>query len=263
MKFGAMNFPIKPVPDELRKIADLGFDYFELSLDPPCAHYAEINRIRTELSRTLEDCGMELICHLPTFVYTADLAPRIRKASLEEMIFSLKTAARLHAVKAVVHPPMLSGLGPFVPEKAAGLARESLATVVTEAEGLGIPLCLENMFPGYHTFFSPEHFIHVFEAFPGLQLTLDTGHANMGDPEGTRLFEFIRMFPDRIGHIHVSDNNGKQDEHLRVGSGSIDFEKFAGQIKKSGYNHTMTLEIFSPDPKDLIQSRDRMAELFS
>lgn len=263
MKFGAMNFPIKPVLDEARKIAGLGFNYFELSLDPPCAHYSDIDKIQAELDNILNDSGMDLICHLPTFVYTADLAPGIRKASLDEMIVSLRTAARVNAVKAVLHPGMFSGLGHLVPDLAAGLAHESLGIIVKEAGCLDIPLCFENMFPQYHSFFEPDHFIPLFQTFPGLQLTLDTGHANIGDPEGKRLFQFIRQFPDRIGHIHVSDNHGKKDDHLRVGAGSIDFDTFAGLIKESGYNGTMTLEIFSPDPTDLVQSREKMKELFS
>jgi hypothetical protein len=32
MQYGAMNFPIKPVADELADIAALGFDYLELTM---------------------------------------------------------------------------------------------------------------------------------------------------------------------------------------------------------------------------------------
>jgi len=41
MKYGAMNFPVKPVLEEIQKISDLGFDYVELALDPPCAQPSE------------------------------------------------------------------------------------------------------------------------------------------------------------------------------------------------------------------------------
>lgn len=263
MKFGAMNFPIKPVMEEVKKIAGLGFDYVELSLDPPCAHYTDVDRIHAELDLTLTECGMDLVCHLPTFVYTADLSPEIRKASLEEMIASLRTASRLRAAKAVLHPSMFSGLGHLVPDLAAGLAHQSLSALANEAETLRIPLCFENMFPTYHCFFEPDHFIPLFKAFPRLQLTLDIGHASIGDVQGKRLSTFIRKFPDRIGHIHLSDNNGKTDDHFPVGKGGIDFYRFAGEIKKTGYDDTMTLEVFSPDPEDLVESRRKMAALFS
>ncbi len=262
MKYGAMNFPIKPVLEEIRKISDLGFDYFELAMDPPCAHYTTLLEMEQELVQALGQAAMGLVCHLPTFVYTADLTPAIRKVSLKEMIYSLRAAVRLGAQKAVVHPGFISGLGHFVMETATGYARESLAAIIQEGETLGITLCLENMFPRYQSWFEPAHFAPIFKEFPRLKMTLDTGHANMGDPGRTRLYEFIQRFPDRIGHVHVSDNGGTRDEHLPLGQGNINFKKFAALLTLAGYQDTLTLEIFSPHPADLIQSRDSIARLF-
>ena len=34
MLYGAMNFPVRPVLEELDSIAELKFDYFELTMDP-------------------------------------------------------------------------------------------------------------------------------------------------------------------------------------------------------------------------------------
>lgn len=261
MLYGAMNFPIKPVLEELDRIHDLGFDYFELTLDPPCAHYSEINRLAADLAHALNRYGMGLVCHLPTFVYTADLAPGLRKASIDEMIASIRTAARLNALKAVLHPSMFSGLGPLVPETAMALALDTLDILMREAGDAGLVLCFENIYPMYHSFYLPEHFRPVFEKYPGLMLTLDTGHANIDDPKGTRLFDFIRQFPERIGHVHVSDNKGKRDDHLKTGKGTVNFNKFAKLLKSSGYDGTITFEIFSPDPIELVQSRDHMDRL--
>lgn len=262
MKYGAMNFPIKPVLEELEKISNLGFDYFELTLDPPCAHYATVLEMENELVQALKQYSMEVVCHLPTFVYAADLAPGIREASLKEMIHSLQAAARINARKTVLHPGIISGLGPFVMETARGLAHESLCTIIKEADRLGMDICFENMFPKYHTFFDPSHFVQIFKEFPNLKMTLDTGHANIDDPGRTRLYEFILQFPDRIGHVHVSDNSGRRDDHVRVGQGNIDFKKFAAFLKQAGYNDTITLEIFSQDPDDLSESREMIAAMF-
>lgn len=256
-----MNFPIKPVPDELKKIHDLGFDFFELTLDPPCAHYAEVNRQAEDLKNMLGTFGMDVVCHLPTFVYTADLAPAIRRVCLDEMIQSLETAARVNAKKAVLHPSVISGLGFLVLDTALSLAGETLDILVETATRLDITLCFENMYPLYHWFYHPEHFVPVLDKYPHLMLTLDTGHANMDDPEGSRLSRFIRQFPDKIGHVHVSDNNGKRDEHLKTGNGTVDFDRFAGLLKDAGYDGTMTFEVFSPNPDDLVESREHLDRL--
>ncbi|MBU1343820.1 MAG: sugar phosphate isomerase/epimerase [Proteobacteria bacterium] len=258
MKYGAMNFPIKPVLDELKKISELGFDYFELTMDPPCAHHATVLEVENEIILALERYSMQVVCHLPTFVYTADLTPGIRQASLKEVVDSLETAARIGAKKAVLHPSFISGLGPFVIQTAKGYAFESLCAIIKKADHLGMELCFENMYPQYLSFFDPSHFAQVFTEFANLKMTLDTGHANIDDPGKKRLYEFIQRFPDRIGHVHVSDNSGKGDDHFKVGKGNINFKKFIKLLKQAGYDDTITLEIFSQDTEDLVNSRDKI-----
>jgi sugar phosphate isomerase/epimerase len=214
-----------------------------------------------ELTAALARLRLDIVCHLPTFVYTADLCPAIRTASLNEMIHSLETAAGLGAKKAILHPAMISGLGPFVMETARTLALESLSIISDKAASLDITLCLENMFPRYLSCFEPKHFQDIFRDFPLLKMCLDTGHANIDDPGQKRLFRFLRKFPDKISHIHMSDNHGKKDNHLGVGQGTIDFKKLVKQMADDGFDGTITFEVFSETPRDLIQSRDTIASL--
>lgn len=263
MKYGAASFPIKPVCDEINRVADLGFDYFELSMDPPEGHWARIRDQEKQILSSLKTAGLAVVCHLPCFVYTPDLSPNIRNASLAEMRDSLDAAAGIGAHKAVLHPGYITGMGVFVPDTAKKYAADSLAAIVEHAAGLKIELCFENMFPGYHAFFEPDEFDAVFKAFPGLKLTLDTGHANIGDPDQTKTGTFVKRFAGRIGHVHVSDNFGKKDDHLAVGKGNIDFTSFVAALKQTGYDDTLTLEVFSADLDDLVRSRERMEFLFS
>ena len=114
MQYGAMNFPVKPVLEELDKIAALGFDYMELSLDPPGAHYTTVREHKERLLESLKAYNMGLVCHMPTFVSTADLTESLRKASIDEILFSLETAADLKAMKVVLHPSSVNGMGIFV-----------------------------------------------------------------------------------------------------------------------------------------------------
>ncbi|HOG17859.1 MAG TPA: sugar phosphate isomerase/epimerase family protein [Syntrophales bacterium] len=52
---------------------------------------------------------------------------------------------------------------------------------------------------------------------PALQITLDTGHANLEG--GVR--EAIGIFGPRIVHVHLNDNNGKSSAHGELGAGTI------------------------------------------
>ncbi len=91
----------------------------------------------------------------------------------------------------------------------------------------------------------PDDFAEVFELFPRLKMTLDTGHANIGGKGDKRNLEFIRRFPERIAHVHASDNFGKEDNHLPIGAGTVDFPKIAKELVSIGFDQTVTFEIFS------------------
>jgi sugar phosphate isomerase/epimerase len=255
MQYGAMNFPIKPVADELAEIAALGFDYLELTMDPPQAHYSTIRQQMNSILDALASRSMNIICHLPTFVSTADLTDSIREASLSEMFNSLEVAAELGSQKVVLHPGHIGGLGIYVTETALAHANRSLAAIIDHAHGLGLCVCLENMFPRCLAFVEPADFFEILQRFPELKLTLDTGHANIGNPGGQRILNFIETFGHRIGHLHVSDNFGKRDDHIPLGAGTIDFSKIVKALKQIGYDDTATFEIFSEDRQELIKSR--------
>jgi len=262
MQFGAMNFPVNPTLDELEEFAALGFDFLELTLDPPGAHYRQMLQLKDALRSSLERHGMELVCHMPTFVSLADLTDSIRQASLQEVLDSLEAACELKAMKAVVHPADFRGMGIFVKETSRELAMDSLEKIYSAARDLRIEICLENMFP--RTGFCAEvaDFEEVFERFPAAMMTLDTGHANIDSPRGERLLEFIERFSDRISHLHVSDNRGRRDEHLPVGSGNIPFPRVLKALKATGFDHTVTLEVFSEDRNDLRLSREAFGRIW-
>jgi len=263
MLYGAMNFPIKPILDEIEEIAALGFDYLELAMDPPNAHFSTIREDRDQIRNALDTHGMQLVCHLPTFVSIADLTESIRDASLSEMYNSLEVAAELNALKVVLHPGHIGGLGIFVMDMALTCGMDSLAAIIAKADHLGLCVCLENMFPRFQSFFEPPHFNEILKQFPDLKLTIDTGHANIGNPDDQRILDFIRKFGHRIGHVHLSDNLGQRDDHFPLGKGTIDFEIFAQALKQSGYNDTITLEIFTEDRRQLQSSKEEFAALLT
>ena len=262
MQYGAMNFPVMPVLDEIENIARLGFDYLELAMDPPMAHHSVLTANRTAIAKAIADHGLGLVCHLPTFVSTADLTESLRQASVDEMRRSLEVAHTLGAKKVVLHPSMIGGMGTFVPATAKDYAFEFFAQMVAAAEELQMTICLENMFPRNRIGVTPEDLDEIFTAFPSLQLTLDTGHAHIDDPRNDRLLQLVERFGNRLGHLHFSDNRGRRDDHLAVGRGTVNFVELVRRLKKIGYNDTLTLEVFEQDRQLLVDSRRRIKTLF-
>ncbi len=256
-----MNFPVMPVLGEIDRVAKLGFDYLELAMDPPMAHHSILQANKMDISHALKNNNLGLVCHLPTFVSTADLTESLRQASVAEMRFSLETAVELGAQKVVLHPSMVGGLGSFVPDIIKEYAFEFLSEMVTVSRHLEMTLCLENMFPRNILGVEPSDFEDIFKMFPSLKLTLDTGHANIDDQNKDRLKHFVGLFNNRIGHLHFSDNNGKRDEHLAIGKGCVDFEKLVRDLKTIEYDDTLTLEVFDKDVSMLIKSRERIKKM--
>jgi sugar phosphate isomerase/epimerase len=259
MLYGAMNFPVRPILQELEAISGLGFDYLELTMDPPHAHHTTIRRQKDAILKNLENFEMKLICHLPTFLSTADLTDSLRQTSVRETLESLEVAALLEPLKIVLHPSYITGLSVFVVDKAKKLAMESLSQIVEKADNLGLQLCIENMFPRSNSLVQPQDFLEIFDKFPTLKFTLDTGHAHIGGAGDKRNLDFLDKLSDRIAHVHASDNFGKEDNHLPIGAGTIDFYKIIRGLKAIGYDDTVTFEIFSKDRDYLRISREKFA----
>jgi len=261
MKYGAMNFPVKPVLREIEEIGGLGFDYVELTMDPPEATPQKLLPQKKVIQELLSRYGMGIMGHLPTFVLTADLYESFREASLRENFAALECATEFGIQTMVLHPSFITGLGKFVLDRAKGYGMESMEAILKKANGLGITLCLENMFPQANFLSQPQEFQDVFETFPELRLTLDIGHANLGGGRN-RSFEFIQRYAYRIGHVHGNDNFGKEDNHLPIGAGLIDFDKIIKGLKEAGYSETITLEVFSKDRDYLRISRDKLKRMW-
>jgi sugar phosphate isomerase/epimerase len=247
MIFGATNNPLRPLSDEIKVVAASGFDYLELCLDPPNGLPEKLKPIWAEIKSVLAGEGLGLpIVHLPTFVFLADIYPSIREASVTEVFKALDLAAEIGAGKAVLHPGYLTGLLSFAPDMGKEYAAESLNKILNKATGQGITICLENMFPRVGHMYGPEEFKEVLRRNPGLMMTLDLGHANIRSHKN-QTTAFVEMARGRIGHVHIGDNNGQEDEHLPVGTGRVNVAGGLEALKESGYDQTITLEVFSPD----------------
>jgi sugar phosphate isomerase/epimerase len=261
MKYGAMNFPIRPLLKEIEEIGEMGFDYVELTLDPPEATPQKILAQKKPIQELLRRYGIGITGHLPTFVWTSDLYESLRKASIQETLDALEAGSELGIEKVVLHPGYITGLAKFVLDKAKGYGMESIGAILKKATSLGITLCIENMFPQANFLSTPYEFQEVFQSFPEIRLALDIGHANLGGGKN-KSSEFIHQYGYRIGHVHANDNFGKEDNHLPIGAGIIDFEKILRELNEAQYDETLTLEVFSKDREYLKISKEKIKRIW-
>ena len=103
----------------------------------------------------------------------------------------------------------------------------------------------------------------MVEAVPGLSITLDVGHGQLLSEVNTSFGIIDDLFPS-IRHLHFHDNRGgngvKDDLHLPIGEGIIDFPAILGRLMDKGYEGTATLEL---EREVLASSQVRMNKMVS
>lgn len=261
MFYGAMNTPLRSVVKEIRDIGRIGFDYIELTIDAPEATPLKLNKGKKLILQELERWKLFIMGHLPTFLSTADLYESIRKASLQEIMEALEAGKELGIEKFVFHPGRVGGMGRYLRGVARSCFLDVLSEVMEKSRSLKVTICIENMFPEINAFIEAKEFKEIFETYPDIKLALDVAHAGIGT-KNNRTSDFIKLYGERIGHLHFSDNFGREDNHLPLGCGTINFSRIIKELKKSTYDETLTLEVFSRDKEYLGMSLNKIKQLW-
>jgi len=251
-----MNNPRMGLLEEIAWAGKNRFDFLDLTLEPSAAHPKQIQLKPTR--RALQDAGLEIVGHTAYYLPWASPFETIREAALTEMGWAVEVFSGLGASKVSVHPDRSI---PFALDSKAALEKnmESLKRIEAMAKPLGIQILVENMDRFFNT---PEQIQETLTRMPDLGFHLDVGHANL-NVERNRTEEFLEAFRDRLVHVHVSDNFGKnEDLHLPLGAGTVPWKKIIPRLKRSGYDGTITLEVFSPDRRYLLFSREKLRELW-
>jgi sugar phosphate isomerase/epimerase len=128
---------------------------------------------------------------------------------------------------------------------------ETLRKLNKEAEERGLALLIENYTAGS---FSIKEFKMLLSELD-IGMTLDIGHAAISGGEG--MTAYAAQFKKRIRHVHLHDNDRRQDQHLPLGAGGIGIGRSVQELK-SFYNDTITLEIHSDDRDYLRISKDKL-----
>ncbi len=217
---------------QIHEVGKLGYPFTEISLYVP----EDVERELDELLRLKSLYGITYLAHYPNEDNTFDtkileerFVPRMKR------LFELSGA--LGIAKGTFHFWMDER---YVPHEAAARKIELASEMVASARNAGIVLCIENLSERYY------HFMPMFDNVPDLKMTLDIGHGQLLSRENTS-FGFIENCFPRIEHVHVHDNRGgkspKDDIHLPLGEGIVDYRRIFSLLAEKGYKSTMTLEV--------------------
>ena len=245
----SVNFTAEKVEDCFLKVAK-EFNHWEIMSDGE--HHLPL--VSKRILALAPSYDVKFSIHTPiSDVNIASLCERMREAATMEVIAAMEQAIELNANVITFHPGYYSLAVPGHEQRSAEKAKRSMRTIDRLMKEFGIVACAENM-PSFN-FMMGRTAKEMFDLVDGtdLKICFDIGHANTTKQTD----EMIDLLGDRIGNIHIHDNNGKNDDHMTIGDGSIDFEHVLKRLTKYKGNYV----IESRSLGSAVTSRDRLAKL--
>ena len=249
MKLGLMNNPANDIESELKWIGENHLDFFDLTIEPIKAMPYHIKTKR--ILNLLQKYNLKIIGHTCFYLQYASPIKRVREAAISELKTYIDVFGKLGVRKVNIHTdenyPSFFNKQELIQRNAEGL--NSLATYASRYK---IQLMLEhnpNKLLG-----KPKDIKMILDLAPEVGFHLDIGHAFI--EMGSDLEEYFRLFNSKLAHVHISDNNGKSDDHMPLGTGKINWQNIIKLLKKYNYDDTITLEIFSPDRNYKLINKD-------
>jgi sugar phosphate isomerase/epimerase len=195
-----------------------------------------------KLNAIAKSKGIRYTVHAPfADINIASPSKPILNASIKRLEQSMECANALNAQLWVFHPGVKTGISMFYPNEDWKQNIKGIRELHETAEKYGLNTAIENLPERYGFLMKQPEDFQKFYKETGLNdvgITLDVGHANLeGQTEN-----FLRKLPDKVVHMHVSDNMGKDDQHLGIGYGKIDWQQIATTLHEIAYDKTIVIE---------------------
>ena len=263
-RFGLLTNPLENVALEISRIKRLGFDYVEIGIEEPSATPSILTVQIDEIRSALAGNATCPLGHTAYWVGFGSSHEEVRSGWIREAKQMITVGSQLGVHLLNFHFYSRLGMVGRTEKSREGFLQNftnSMAELAHFAAQNGVELMLENV-PAEegHPLESLACFLQVMSGVPSLKFHFDIAHAFIENRmKGVR--EYLDTFPDKLAHIHIHDNHGKQDEHLPLGEGKIDFKKVVKLLKEFNYDRTITFEVFTSQ-SDAVRSRQLLKKLW-
>lgn len=249
------SFFVEDEPEvALTKLTSCGYRYTELSVE----HSASLLKRPGTIAATAaafsryaadHDIGIPQ-AHLAFAVNPVAEDEKQRTAALDSLKQQIEFYIQLGVKVAVLHVCAAAARkAGWAEEKIDEVRTASLQTLCAVSAGSGMRLALENL---RTDLFDAQELLRVIARSgcrDDLGICLDTGHLNVaggGDQVG-----FVREAGDLLIALHITDNRGKNDDHLFPFGGTIEWFPLLEALRSSRYTGLFNLEspgerIFEP-----------------
>ena len=257
----------------IREMAALGFKNIELEgvsiegIDED--NVSEIDANKDEIKRLCNELGLRIVNFLPIIPNLVSLDKRKREKAQDLFTLSAEICAffdcpllsgdsHFPAVEFKSGTPYRQTIGScddirvhidatFDWERQWGIVVEAFDRSCATAREHGLSLAVEprvgEMVSNTDSFLR----LHSEVGADNFGLILDTGHLYA---QKEILPLSVVKLKEKIYYVHVSDNDGKENRHLPLGEGSIDWPELFFSLKLIGYDGPIGIDIAESDDQD-------------
>ncbi len=252
MKIGFPNNPRKNILKEIEWIGENGFDFVDLFLEEDYAVPEKIDI--KKVKDLLKKYDLDVMGHTAWYLSIGSPMKAMRESAVKEAERYFRVFTKLGVKYVTIHANWPPGM--FSDDEGIKFQVESLEKLVKNAKKYDLNIMYEPIDTKKDNLKNTEK---ILKGVPRLYFHLDIGHSNL---YGRTPISFIRKFNNKLKHVHLHDNKGKEDEHKSMGKGNINFGKVVKELKKVGYDGTITLEIFEKNKNLAVKSQKKLRKLW-
>jgi D-psicose/D-tagatose/L-ribulose 3-epimerase len=232
----------------IRTAKEIGFDTYDVFEDPLDLTDAE----REEIKATSEEVGLPIRSVVCVAFGLVDFNPSVQRFTHDRIKAYVDQGAYLNARNVLLVVGEYYWDGEVFPRPAVWeMAVEAVRSAGEYAGSKGLEIVLE-LEPFDEALLKDVdelvRFVREID-HPAVRANADISHLHLSHAS----FEDVAKLTGLIGHIHLSDCDGKVHGDLPAGMGVTPIKEYLAAIRDTGYDGTVSIELeYSPDPDEIV-----------
>jgi D-psicose/D-tagatose/L-ribulose 3-epimerase len=233
----------------IRQAKEIGFDTYDVFEDPLDLTDDE----RAEIKGALEEAGLPVRSVVCVAFGIVDFNPSVRRFTLDRIKAYADQGAYLGARNVLLVVGEYYWDCEVFPAQAIwDLAKEMVTEAGEYAQSKGLEVVLE-LEPFDQALLKDvdelARFVREID-HPAVRANADISHLHLSNAS----FDDVQKLKGLIGHIHLSDCDGKVHGDLPAGRGVTPIKEYLAAIRDTGYDGTVSIELeYSPDPDEIVE----------
>ncbi len=237
------------IADGIRKAKEIGFDTYDVAEDPLMLDADEQRLIK----QTCVEVGLPIRSAVCIALGLVDFTPAVRRFTVDRCKAFIDQQAYFEGRNVLlVLGEYYADLQVYSAEKIFGLVVDNVRLLSEYAASNGLELAIE-LEPFENSIVGDVHelarFIREVD-HPAVKANADISHLHLSGAS----FDDVAVLAGMIGHVHVSDCDGKVHGDLPPGRGVTPIKEYLQAIVDTGFTGTVSVELErSPKPEKMVE----------